>query len=640
MPRQSKRRGGRFILSDSQIDVFRKNTNSNSYRSSPRYSKELVKYVIDNSTISPLSKGTYGITFRLKLNQGVKSPFLKINSDKMAANPNNFYKETCLDPVTTFLLKISFIDDTNVVTFKGEGQELTTIKSSDFLDEARIQDEIYEKTFDLTNVLVPACVAPAIIYSLPTEKPILDKLKSIGGNLSVLNLNGLKKYGLILMEFADGYDLLWNIHRSAKLNTSKDKAFALYKMGHLSLYKAGFVHVDHHFSNAMVDIKNNKVMIIDFGQTKKIGTELLDVKKENYPAISKYIMAAAQNRKDCGDPCKDFFWYKPIAEAKPKIDDKIEQIFAERKAKKDALMAKIAENKTPEVQTFVSDPSFSNYNKLRWSIPAFSSVLPPSPNPSPRSSPSTSIASDPGSATIRLKDKFLDALKDSIKNSDLGVLTYLLNILKLSREFLDKPQTLDAVKSSITAPLTIMKHTPVAGHPGATHTFINPMRLSENITGAQRLMLDAAKDIESAKVELQQLKNILTEKDRAGKTLLHEAALLSKTTDKAENSKKFQNNILVRHVEPDSIGLKIIKALIDAEPSLPDIKDKEGRKPGKEFYSGLGATRVYIKRRQTTHGPKTSLRRALGFAGGSNRRTRKRRGAYHAHRAGRSSYSS
>ena len=103
-------RAGRFLLSDEKIKEFTEaKITPDSYERDPKYFKEVVEYIINNSDITKLSKvandhSIYGLVYKLKLKDGITSPLVNLNLDIAKPLSANFYRNKSFKPVRTFLL--------------------------------------------------------------------------------------------------------------------------------------------------------------------------------------------------------------------------------------------------------------------------------------------------------------------------------------------------------------------------------------------------------------------------------------------------------------------------------------------------------------------------------------------------------
>lgn len=630
MPLQTPRRkGGRFLLSDTKIAEFEKaGLTPENYTTSNIYHNELVNFIITNSQISSVSSGSYGITYKLQLNSSVKSPYLKIARDKMDSplcNTDNFYKVPCLTEVRTFLLKLSFIGKSEEYVYTIDGKiAMDKVPAEDFEREAQYQDEIYEKTFDLANSLVPACVSPALIQDIPS--PLFERLKIKGGKLLKLKLSGTAQIGLILMEFAEGYRTLdkiltdndvlnddGGIIPKKKFSRQAANAFLLYQAAHLLLYNAGYAHGDHHYSNVMINVENKQVLLIDFGQTRNITEEpRQEFVPANFNKILKYLQDTAEQKKFLGlikIQTLDFFQVSPL----------VESILAERTTKKQLILNRFRESKDETTLKFVMNPTFTNYNKLRWHL----LTLHNSSNPgTPTVGAESTMESDPGPPNTSVIISHHPSFLRAVEASDIDRLIYLLNLTN-NKRVEQKPVAANKARA-------ILAH---YARP-TMHGLLGPFSVINPLQSKQSKNNSSLRQITD-----EELKIILKYKDQYGRTLLHYAAEKSSKTDGEEDIEAIKDDI--NNYEPKTAELKVVKALIDSAIALsekyPNVvkKDPLAKGPGAVIYAGSGATRSYIKRRQLDAGTWTEFKKWRGWLGGTTRR-RNRHASYRGSRVSRS----
>jgi hypothetical protein len=163
------------------------------------------------------------------------------------------------------LIKVSFLSDEDEIPLTAEAKKLT-VKRSDFILEADNQNKAYESTFDFGESVVPACIEMPYIDPIEQNKvihPILTKLLEPeidkDGWLNLLTKNAkkqdVKQFGIIFMEFADGYKTLRDIVEDPKISEiHRKKATILAKMVHLVLYENSIAQGDSHNQNIMINL--------------------------------------------------------------------------------------------------------------------------------------------------------------------------------------------------------------------------------------------------------------------------------------------------------------------------------------------------------------------------------------------------
>jgi hypothetical protein len=331
--------GGRFILSDDKIKEFASaGLTSESYIKDVSYYRGIPEHIIINSNIEKISKmdtdySLYGLIYKITLKEGVQSPLVNINISedvpdygnygKTSCSLNTFFRKKCLKDVRTFLLKVSFLSINDEIPLIQDGDKLTVIKS-DFINESNVQNLAYEKTFEFGESVVPACISPPYIDSIEQNKvihPILTKLISpevdkdgwLNFLLKSAKRQDVKEFGLIFMEFAEGYKTLRDILEDKFISPQlHKKAIILSKMSHLCLFEKRIAQGDSHNQNIMVNLdyvgflgegRKGKALVIDFGRAKTISDSDLtkfglskNVKYEEYFQIFNYLRWVSKNR--------------------------------------------------------------------------------------------------------------------------------------------------------------------------------------------------------------------------------------------------------------------------------------------------------------------------------------------------------
>ena len=323
-------------------------------------SSDAFKYFLENSEISYLSRGSFGIVLKcdLKKDSSIKSPY------------ENLRKMYQGKEVHTIIVKLSLLHLNEDYEFGFE-----TLKSGDvehFNDEVKKQDEIFHKTIDKLD---PIC--PSIIYSNYLNEKNMDEmrglLQTINGNMqsdrshggawiktilaSLLKsykdiddlisdagkLYGRKKqilleeikalkgelysFGLIGMEMMGNYKPLSNIIHDKTISDNDKQLYediARLRLIQMAV-KTGYSHNDYHQNNILVDTTasgyygkdiSGHVILIDFGYTKKIPDDPLpSYNNETYISLVRF----AYNTNRFYDILR-FFYEDPVL--KNKFPDK------------------------------------------------------------------------------------------------------------------------------------------------------------------------------------------------------------------------------------------------------------------------------------------------------------------------------
>lgn len=263
--------------------------------------KEAFEHFISNSTISLLSRGSFGLTFVAKLNPGVTTNYKHLVWSRYDL------------PVETLLFKISCVYNLE----NGEQREkidlsqqnnnitLTSVDIKEFKQEVNTQIDIFFKSI---TYLQPYC--PGIVYANDYNNSeetytLLDKItNNINDNIFSGVLRSIKQalmggecssIGFIGMEFLQGYDTIYNLNR-----LNPDSTFNNYMLGYYILMKVavdtGYSHGDFHASNLLINpydigyfgkAKINNIILgspimIDFGLALKIPPQQHKLIKSYY----------------------------------------------------------------------------------------------------------------------------------------------------------------------------------------------------------------------------------------------------------------------------------------------------------------------------------------------------------------------
>jgi hypothetical protein len=324
--------GGEFFLSDDKIKEYSKLGLTSDTYSENKY-KELTNFIIQNSTIIKLSRmatdnSLFGLIYKLTLKKGVKSPFVKLDINDSTPEHadgkctlDQFNESVCMKPIDTFLMKLSFLDkagETAIVNNLRRDFSKRTSAEKEFSKEAELQNKVYEKSYELGESIVPACMFPSYMDDIRMDNgnynPIFNTLLNtqIDTDIYLKTLtngatkNKITRFGVIIMEFAEGYRTMADIlNDRTTINDDKHKAILQAKAAHLKLYECGYTHGDSHGANIMINLKysgflqppnTGKALIIDFGRSQPIPKSDIITRKlpqkigpDNYQTVLEYL---------------------------------------------------------------------------------------------------------------------------------------------------------------------------------------------------------------------------------------------------------------------------------------------------------------------------------------------------------------
>ena len=266
--------------------------------------------------ISYLSSGAFGVVF---LVESDTSPYVSIRDDKR---------------INKMIIKLCGISDHTfplTATIGGKSYTVKTVTEKSFEREIEIQTEVFFRT---SEYLDPIC--PCIIHSeiknadfdhvnrerlAPRLSNLLSKTvpESIGYNL--LNLfvdqivsGKLSMYGLICMEYADGFETLHTICKKdpkpIKL-IEEYQTVARYKLIQMTL-KTQYTHSDFHYGNILC--KDGDVLLIDFGLSNKLDHEKWKILKKEcdshsyYDALESIFYPLRYDSYDLRNNMDDYGW--------------------------------------------------------------------------------------------------------------------------------------------------------------------------------------------------------------------------------------------------------------------------------------------------------------------------------------------
>jgi hypothetical protein len=231
---------------------------------------------LQNSNIVYLSKGSYGVIFRVTINptSGYVSKYKNIDYSVFGTSVNSL------------IVKISSLGYLSSTPDSLLDTLIRPVSEEDFIREVNIQTEVFLKTM---NTLEPLC--PAIVYSdtyKDTEKTILDiiydKLVDPNEKNYVSSLrNYVSGYSVIGMELLRGFETVHSLIHYIPSNKKLYQSMTTFILIELAL-KTGYAHSDFHYGNIMINPNElgyfkgigGSVSIIDFGLAVKIRPEILN----------------------------------------------------------------------------------------------------------------------------------------------------------------------------------------------------------------------------------------------------------------------------------------------------------------------------------------------------------------------------
>ena len=267
--------------------------------------KKFMDY-IKVSTIQYFNRGAYGIGYRVKINDLTKSKYnvLSLNNTEETIKCGQLFVK---------LVPIFDNDSKNEIhDLMSDILGMGATPTNDFLNEIRIQTDVYKKTNNNLEAVCPPIVYSNIVNNTENTSRAQNLLsvmiKQMPNDENKIFLERMKrlyqgnnelKLGIIAMSFAENYDTLLNVLNNTN-NVAKKIMYhylAVYEL--LRLYDVGYMHGDYHTQNILINTNykyNNleplymgRVLIIDYGLAFKNKHTTNNI--NNTPSVKLHIMA-------------------------------------------------------------------------------------------------------------------------------------------------------------------------------------------------------------------------------------------------------------------------------------------------------------------------------------------------------------
>ena len=233
---------------------------------------------LEHCKISYFTKGSYGFVF---LVESESSPYISVR--------NGIDKK-----INKMIIKLSAISNhhsyklTSIIDSKN--YSIRTASERSFEREIEIQTEVFFRTCEYLDPICPSIIHSEIKNAdfdnisikrfAPRLSKLLDKTTPDSIEYYILKLfldqivsGQLSMYGLICMEYADGYETIDEIYSKKprpKELIEEYKTLARYKLIQMTL-KTQYTHSDFHYGNILC--KDGNVMLIDFGLSNKLDDD-------------------------------------------------------------------------------------------------------------------------------------------------------------------------------------------------------------------------------------------------------------------------------------------------------------------------------------------------------------------------------
>ena len=257
------------------------------------------------SHVTYFNRGAYGIGYRAKINDLVNSKYNVISLNNT---------EQSIKCGQLFVKLVPILDDTDIglsnLLMEVSNMEFTS--SNSFINEIRIQTDIYKKTNNNLEAVCPAVVYSQVINNTDIKSRAINMLSIMLDNMpnddnkvflynikSLYEANKNMKLGVIAMSFAENYDTLWDVMKRTTNVAQKImyQYLAVYEL--LRLYDIGYMHGDYHMKNILINTQYKysnldnvylgRCLIIDFGLAFK--NKYMKTKETDTPSVKLNIMA-------------------------------------------------------------------------------------------------------------------------------------------------------------------------------------------------------------------------------------------------------------------------------------------------------------------------------------------------------------
>jgi hypothetical protein len=307
---------------------------------------------LQNCKISYLSSGAYGIVF---LVESDTSPYVSVRDDR---------------PINKMIIKLCAINNHGTHSIGSAKYTVKTVSEKSFEREIEIQTEVFFRTCDYLDPICPCIIhsevkgadfdpvkrqrfAPRLSHLL--SKTQQDSVEHILLKLFVdqITTGRLFEYGLICMEYADGFNTLYRLKQTESKETiEKLESIARQKLIEMS-FKTQYTHSDFHHGNILCKLGvKPQVLLIDFGLCNRLNDEQWKTLKEEwyshryYDALESIFYPLRYDTYDLRNRMDQYGWLLGTDEIEYDEDDDFEEIYVAQE-----IIMKI----TSELDTLVED---------------------------------------------------------------------------------------------------------------------------------------------------------------------------------------------------------------------------------------------------------------------------------------------
>jgi len=245
--------------------------------------EEDIDVFLEKCKITYLSKGSYGIAL---VAESTSSPYISVRGG-------------IEKPINKIIIKVCAINEqpfkiTSVVN--GHNSRFATVKEKNFEREIEIQTELFFRTCEYLDPICPSILYTEIkgaIYDFHEKKRVetrlhdlLIKSDEIGkiylkNIIHLLETGGLNMYGIICMEYAEGFETMYQLKETRPEKIEKLRNVARYKLIEMT-FKTQYTHSDFHENNILCNPDTEDVLLIDFGLANKMTHDQWSVLRKEY----------------------------------------------------------------------------------------------------------------------------------------------------------------------------------------------------------------------------------------------------------------------------------------------------------------------------------------------------------------------
>jgi len=292
---------------------------------------------LQSCKISYLSSGAYGIVF---LVESDTSPYVSVRDDR---------------PVNKMIIKLCAINNHGThnigPTIQGKQYSVKTVNERSFEREIEIQTELFFRTCDYLDPICPCIIHSEVKgsdFDSRNRQRLAPRLSNLLSKTQVdsveyillkcfldqITTGRLSMYGIICMEYADGFNTLHRLKQTETKETiEKLESIARQKLIEMTV-KTNYTHSDFHHGNILCKLGDKpQVLLIDFGLCNRLNDEQYKTLKEEYDthryydALESIFYPLRYDTYDLRNRMDQYGWLLGTDEIEYDEDDDFEEIY-------------------------------------------------------------------------------------------------------------------------------------------------------------------------------------------------------------------------------------------------------------------------------------------------------------------------